>query len=691
MQASKSTIMSLVGVNYAQFKVPVYQRTYDWKTKHCEKLVKDIFDAMSHGKEHFTGSIVYLNETSFSNQKVSLIIDGQQRVTTAIIILKALANLSKKHNHLKMKEQIEDKYLFADTSDFKKVPKLIPTEEDEEQYELFIKDKFQEMDHEAGFYQNYNIIYSMLDSRLKSTEDLSLFYQTLINKMTIVELVLDNGVDDPQEIFESINSTGLELSQADLIRNFLLMSASEQDHLYKSYWKPLFKLLGQENIEDFMFNYLLYKTQRKLRYDEIYNVFIDSFKVSHQTREEVMSELLSIGIIYNAFINESSLFDESVIKLLHSFKYLEQTTIYPFLFKVFMDYQEELIDQEELLKVLRFFLNYHLKRMVVGSSSNSLRNLYISLYNRVFKLPTNKERYYDSIATFMSEIKTRDEVPSDGQFIKNLQTMEIYKQRKLIKFLLAGLENYQFSEKLLTEKLSVEHIMPQTLQPNWVKMLGPDYEKVHDEYVHTLGNLSITGYNSVMSNKSFEEKKVTLLEKSKAVFLNKDVIDKSSWSKDEIKARGKRLAEAILEMYRIPKYSTRGLRFENVEEHDINYEYEEIKGTSLYSFKFIEMDFEIKMDTYRGMLVRVIEILDNIDSRMMDDIAENIFSPWDDGNKDKLVNDSKIDKDQYHTKIRDNLYLSGGFSAAECIESIKRLMKHYNVDQGLFLFYTKIV
>jgi len=690
MQASKSTIMSLIGVNYGQFKIPVYQRTYDWQAKHCEKLVKDVFEAMVNEKEHFTGSIVYLNEKSFSHQKISLIIDGQQRLTTVIIILKALSNLAIELKHEKMQEQIIDKYLFSDTSDFNKVPKLIPTEEDEKQYELFIRDEFKNMDSNSGFYKNYIVVKNLLESRLANVEDLSLFYQTLISKLTIVELVLDNGVDDPQEIFESINSTGLELTQSDLIRNFLLMSASEQDHLYKQYWKPLFKMLKQENIEDYIFNYLLFKTNRKLRYDQIYNVFTDRYRIENLSREDVLAELYSVGKIYDAFINPSNKYSKRVIELLKSFKYLEQTTIYPFLLRVFIDFQEEVIDEKTLENVLEYFLNYHIKRNVVGSTSNTLRNLYITLYNRIFKIDQNKNRYYDSIATFMSEFKSKDEVPSDSQFLQSIQSIEIYKQRKLVKFLLTSLENDGFNEKLLTEELSVEHIMPQTLQPAWMKMLGEEYDRIHHDYVHTLGNLSITGYNSSMSNKSFKENKKTLIEKSKATYLNKDVINQDIWSEIQIKSRARRLSEKVLEIYPVPEFSSEGLRFENVEELDLTSEADEITGSELYSFKFINMDYEIKVDTYRGMLVNVIEILDTIDSKKMDNIAVNIFNPWEEGSKDKLVNESKFDKSSYHTKIRDNLYLVGGFSAVNCIKSIKRLMNYYNVDENKFLFYIKI-
>lgn len=534
------------------------------------------------------------------------------------------------------------------------------------------------------------IIYGMLESHLKNEDNLVSFYSTLIDKMTIVELVLDKGIDDPQEIFESINSTGLELSQADLIRNFLLMSASDQDYLYRTYWKPLFGLFGQEKLEDFMFNYLIYKTQRRIKYGDIYNVFINNFEESNVTREEIMNELFELGKIYYSFINETHDYSSEVSELLQGFNYLDQTTIFPFLLKVFVDFKNEIITEEELIKILKLFLSYHVKRIVTGVASGSARGLYINLYNRIFKLPENKIRYYDSIATFMYDLKTHDEIPSDYHFVNNLLTMDIYRQRKVAKYMLSKLENYNFKEQILTDELTVEHVMPQTLTASWRKMLGNNHEEIHENYLHTLGNLTLTGYNSTLSNKSFDEKKETLIKYSKANHLNKDILNCEIWNEKNIITRTKRLGEEILKIFEVPEHDGRGLRFEAVEEFDLNYNYEEIKGRRAFSIKFIDMDKEIKTNNFRNMLIEVIHILDNIDSRKMDDIAADLFNPWESGKNDKISNFEGLPNNQYHQKLRDNLYLVGGFSSAGVIESIRKLMNLYNIDENQFVFYLRV-
>ena len=275
MQASKTYFTKLFGEVSKQFKVPVYQRTYDWKAVHCQKLVDDIFEAMERGKDHFTGSIVYLNEIVLSQEKIALLIDGQQRVTTFMILLKALSNKAEEMNYPEVKNRIENQFLFTDSRDFTKVFKLIPTEDDRNEYEYLLNGRIDRMNSSLGMYKNYSLMKNILDKKIKSKEDVGNFYNTILNSITFVEIALDKGIDNPQEIFESINSTGLELSNSDLVRNFLLMSALDQDRLYNHYWKPLYDQLGGENLEEFIFVFLLYKLQRKVYSKDIYTLFIE--------------------------------------------------------------------------------------------------------------------------------------------------------------------------------------------------------------------------------------------------------------------------------------------------------------------------------------------------------------------------------------------------------------------------------
>lgn len=690
MQASKSRIMSLIGSSYTQLKIPIYQRTYDWKKKHCERLINDVFAAKEHGKEHFTGSIVYLTETNFSRERVNLIIDGQQRITTVIITLKALEDLAKELNHIDMADQIKSRFLMADTQDFRQTNKLIPTDEDSDNFNKLMLGNYSEMDQESSLFQNYYFIKSMLDKRLTTKDELTNFYTTLINQMTIVELVLDKGIDDPQEIFESINSTGLELSQGDLIRNYLLMSASanEQDVLYVNYWKPLFQMLRDNYLEDFFFVFLLFKVQKTLRFDEIYNNYVNYFETNELSREEALSELLYFGKVYESLIRKTNKYSGKVSELLLTFGEIEQTTIFPFLLNILKDFDDEIMEEDELVNVLKLFLSYHVRRVIVGAPSASLRTFYIGLYGRIFAVKKNKERYYDSIATFMSQLKTKDEIPSDNAVLTNIKALQIYRQSSVVKYLLSTLENEHSKEKLIVDNLTIEHVMPQTLTANWRNMLGEEYNDIYENYLHTIGNLTITGYNTNLGNKPFDEKKEIIEEKSRAKYLNQDILDKARWSEPEILSRTKRLGKELITIFSIPSFDNKGLRFENVEEFDLDYVYDDIKGRKTYSIKFIDMDKEITVPNFRQMLIEVIQILDSIDSNRMDDVARELFNPWE-GRNDKLSNSENLNKDTYHTKIRDNLYLVGGFSSGGVIESIRKLMNIYGIEENNFKFYLR--
>lgn len=688
MQAGRIELMELIGTNQKIFKVPVYQRTYDWDVNHCVKLVNDIFKSIESNKKHFTGSIVYLNDRDLTNDKVALLIDGQQRITTIVIILKIILVIAKKMNFRELTDELEKNYLYTKNQNLERVFKLIPTEEDQEQFELLMNDKIDEMNHTHGMYKNYHAMFEIISNKLIEDRSITLdFYNAMINKLVIIEISLTKGVDDPQEIFESINSTGLELSKSDLIRNFLLMSASEQDHLYRTYWKTLDRLFESNELEDFVFNFLMHKLGRVINSKDIYRIFVTLFENANYTRQSMLEELNEIAKIYELFIRISRHYSEAINQEMKNLRDIEQSTPYPFLFKVFDDFNDEIIDENELLKVLKFLTNYHIKRLVVGSRSSSLRGFYVNLYKRIFSIEKNKENYYDSIATYFHELKTSDAVPSDSQFNRQLQSIDIYNQRKLTKFLLASIENHGSKELLNTDTLSIEHVMPQTLDTQWSKMIGDDIE-VHEKYLHTIGNLTLTGYNSDLGNKSFQKKREMYLEFSKAQRLNLDIVNQNTWGKKQIIDRAERLSGLIISNFKAPDYTRRNIRFEPVQEHDFSSEYDDIIGQQLYSYKFINMEVERKKDTFRWMLIDVIKELDAMDSRIMDDVAKNFFNPWPVGRKD-ILTDQKPEKLK-NFKIRDHLYLVGYLTAPGCVYSIRKLMDLYSIPKEQFVFYTKV-
>ena len=249
-------------------------------------------------------------------------------------------------------------------------------------------------------------------------------------KLEIVEIVLTKGEDDPQVIFESINSTGLELSNADLIRNYLLMNADDQEKLYENYWlyieKTLRNKMDYSNLDAFFMQYIVYKTSKPVNSRQLYNSFVKLFKDSGYSQESILKELRYYAEIFGAFVYGSDKYSDRINKLLYRLRVLNQTTCYPFLLHVFDDYHQGVITEETIEKILQFILAYLLRRMVCGVPSNTLRGLFTYLYNRIFKVASNKQKYYETLNKFLFTVSSKDVIPSAAEFERALQKANIY-------------------------------------------------------------------------------------------------------------------------------------------------------------------------------------------------------------------------------------------------------------------------
>ncbi|MBR5619434.1 MAG: DUF262 domain-containing protein, partial [Clostridia bacterium] len=466
MDANKLWMLrDFIGTNKVLFRIPVYQRNYDWSESNCNRLLDDIYTIMDTGEKHFLGTIVFMAAKSggFKLQEY-VIIDGQQRLTTLMLILKALSVVAEKRGD-DCYHEIEESYLHNKYCDEEFKVKLKPIKSDNNQFLLLLNGKLDEMDEETHIYQNYMLCKERFEKWVEKGKLPSEILDAL-TKLEIVEIVLTKGEDDPQIIFESINSTGLELSNADLIRNFLLMNVDDQEKLYEDYWLPIEKLLRKKtdysNLDDFFTQYIVYKTSKPVNSRQLYNRFVKMFKESGFTHQSYLEELKYYAELYNAFLNGSKDYSKIINSLLKRLCILNQTTCYPFLFHVFNDYYNGVICESEVERVLQFILAYLLRRMVCGIPSNSLRGLLTYLYNRIFKVSNNKQRYYEALNKFMFSVSSKDAVPSAEEFDRLLKTSNIYGNLALCRFLLLDIENGDGKEVLQADNLTIEHIMPQT-------------------------------------------------------------------------------------------------------------------------------------------------------------------------------------------------------------------------------------
>ena len=674
-------LRDFIGTNKVLFRIPVYQRNYDWSESNCTRLLDDICGIMQSGDKHFLGTIVFMAAKSggFALREY-IIIDGQQRLTTLMLILKALSVVAESVGD-DCYHEIEEQYLHNKYCDEEFKVKLKPIKSDNNQFLLLLEDKIDEMDEDTHIYHNFMLCKERFERWAEKGINPSHVLDAL-TKLEIVEIVLTKGEDDPQVIFESINSTGLELSNADLIRNYLLMNADDQEKLYENYWlyieKTLRNKMDYSNLDAFFMQYIVYKTSKPVNSRQLYNSFVKLFKDSGYSQENILKELRYYAEIFGAFVYGSDKYPDRINKLLYRLRVLNQTTCYPFLLHVFDDYHQGVITEETVEKILQFILAYLLRRMVCGVPSNTLRGLFTYLYNRIFKVASNKQKYYETLNKFLFTVSSKDVIPSAAEFERALQKANIYGNNALCRFLLLDIENGDGKEILQAENLTIEHIMPQTLSADWSHIRPEE----HEEYLHTLGNLSVTGYNSELSNKSFAEKQDIIRENSKAVILNSDVLDKESWNVADIQARAKRLAGIVLTRYKIERILDDSKEFEYIETLTLD-NYDEVTGKKLVSFKLFGETY--RQNKYALMLLDVIKLLDKKSPGKLQTLAENNYSFNSTKRKHVHLN---LDGSgmRWPWKVTDGIYLEANLSAWSCIRFIENLLAEFGFEKDQFSF-----
>lgn len=668
--------------NKKQYCIPVFQRDYAWTEEQCTKLFEDIVMAYKKDRPHFCGSFVYAPLGSKKHIDSYIIIDGQQRFTTLYILIKALADSADDDRD---KDALQ-RYLYNEDKfdryglDEKSKLKLKPVKTDNDQLLLLMSGKIEQMDKSRRgiIYHNYMLFMQLIKSFLEeSSANSVLMINDGIEKLICADIRLDTD-DNAQEIFERINLTGIKLGLADLIRNYILMTDTDQERLYEEYWLTVQNLLPDKLLDNFFIDYLNMKSDGFVKESEAYKSFKQVYVEGKYDNEKMLQEILHYAKQYYVFCYGSSDFGAEVNKALAGLRKLKQTTVYLFLFRVFDDYENGIINKNELARVLKMLLSYSIRRLVCEIGSNTLRGLYKTLYGRVFEQKENKNTYYDSLVSFFLQQTSKNTIPSDNEFVTALQEKNLYSKNALCKYLLCAIEN-QGKETLDTENLSIEHIMPQNknLSMSWQKMLGENWQSVHEKYLHTLGNLTLTGYNSELGDKPFEKKKEKLEETiTHIAVLYSDVKDKSEWNSVNMEKRAKRLAEIILKLFPIEQPKTK------IEFTDPHYKLYTLANPDDATYKTVNyfefLGERVNVSSFAEMVRSIAQILYDMDNSIIDDMAKKheplpewttpAFSYEEDGVRNPF-------------KLRNcNIYISTGYSASACIFFIRGLMKKYEFD-----------
>ena len=558
MDARKGNIYEILNGN-KQFLIPVYQRYYSWDIEQCKRLWNDIVEMQKKGKVgHFVGSIVNIAEQAMpTGVQKYMIIDGQQRMTTLSLLLLALRDYAIKNpeDTTINARRIDNMLLKNEYESGDERYKLLLTETDRDILMRLVEEKPILDDTRSKLLDNYKFFAGKIaDKELMPAE----VYES-IGKLQIVNITLDRSLDDAQAIFESLNSTGKELSESDLIRNYVLMGLepTEQTYVYEHLWRPmelLFVYETQDSVMDRFFrDYLTMKITRIPKQDRVY----EEFKLYHlncefSTIREFCHDLLTYAKYYTDMVFKRSS-DPALKSLYEDINDLRMEVSYPFLLKVHNDYAEGIISEDDLKLIIRLCISYVFRRSICDIPTNSLNKTFATLKNEI-----KPDDYVNSIKAFFVMRDDYKEFPDDEKFMAAFVSRDIYTMR-IRNFILSHLENYGNKAPIIIENYTIEHIMPQnsSLSPEWQQMLGANWREVQKTYLHTIGNLTLTAYNSEMSDRPFMAKMD--MEggfKESALRLNAYVVKLNEWNDQRIKERAALLADKAKLIWAYPDMTT---------------------------------------------------------------------------------------------------------------------------------------
>lgn len=568
LQAGETTLNKLLNTS-RQFIVPIFQRNYSWQKSQYEQLWFDILRAskFKEKQNHFIGSIVYIDMgTPAGRPQQLLLIDGQQRLTTISILLCAIKDYVQKFN-LETKlinlAKIKNQFLYNSDEIDEDRYKLLLNVQDKETYIKLIDNTIFTVNKPAtNIIKCYEFFYERIEDFIKQYGQIDEIYAGIF-KLSLVSISLDKDIDNPQMIFESMNSTGKDLSQTDLLRNYLLMDLTpeKQTRLYKTYWKPMEELFGEDiykndvnKFDYFIRDFLTLKsdTGHICKINNVYENFKRYYLDNNCEKFAVLKDLFTYAKYY-ACIDLLQENDDELKLYWQEFKKLDSHVVYPFLLKLYDDYSRQILIKEDFKKILQVVISYLWRRAICEIPTNSLSKTFATLYQAV-----DKDDYVNSIIKAFVFKSSYKRFSSDYEVREKLQTKDIYHFR-LRKYLLEALENYYHKEPidLNTANYTIEHIMPQNIEHNlsWQQMLGENWQEVHSLYLHTLGNLTITGYNAEMSNKSFGEKvNGESGFKHSHLKLNESIVQCDVWNKKAIQRRTNILTDIILKIWKYPEF-----------------------------------------------------------------------------------------------------------------------------------------
>lgn len=646
------------------FIIPLYQRKYAWQQKHCVRLFEDLKKIHYEGiYSHFFGSIV--STKADEHEDDLLIIDGQQRITTLSLLILAGLNAVANGDMQKGDEDIEEvrkNYLYAVRRRVDRQIKLKPIEGDLEAYDALFTNNPDEFIKNTGITSNYLLFYQMIKASDLSFADLI----ESIEKLIIIDICLDSK-DNPQLIFESLNSCGKDLEEADKVRNYLLMSlsSSEQEEYYRSYWSKIEKLTDNDKRGDdekndeltkFIRDYLTIELGTISNIEDLYFDFKYYDEKYHIERRSLLERMLKFARYYRQ-ITKGETENPRLDRKLKQIANIGTTVHLPF-FLSFFDYADENnLSEDEIYEVLDVIENYWARRIICNYPANALQKMFAILHTDIKKIyDRHEKRGLDLTLTYSQVLKYvllkkqgTASFPSDNEVKESFPTRQIYRIPSSYRcFLFERMENENsreandtIVEKMQSGDFTIEHIMPQTLTPQWKQELGEDWENIYNTYLHTFANLTLTGYNISYSNHSFIEKKEGYIDRkgnkidgfnNSAFRLSNYLKHCTKWTLDELLERQGILLNNFLQLWPMisSDYIPLEKEYELVSFDDDEYE---LTGRTILGFRYREERHAVV--TWKDMLVQVCKLMYNESPSTMTYLATKNYWVHDTGNKER--------------------------------------------------------
>lgn len=686
MKGSEAKLVSYMQGADKRFVIPVYQRNYDWRIENCKQLYDDLIKIIrSDRKSHFFGSVVSVHNDGEYNE--FLIIDGQQRLTTMSLLMLSMYNLMKEGVVTSAQGNLSDKifktYLIDEWQEDETRIKLKPVKNDSKAFAMLFGDAGDHV-RESNLTINYNYFYSRIQKGEISVDEL----YTAITRLEIINITL-NQDDNPQLIFESLNSTGLALSEGDKIRNFILMGlpVKEQAEYYDAYWNRI-EVCTNYDVSLFIRDYLSVKQQAISPMSKVYVTFKDYVEDVQTQTEELLRDMLAYAKRYEILLKGKT-GDRALNACINRLNRLETTVTRPFFLEVLRLWEDGTLLASDVCEIFLFTESYLFRRTICDLPANAVNKIFLLLHKEIIRFDGGADDYAAKFKYALLTRSDRGRFPADAEFVEALSARQVYQMNSKNKlYILERFENFGTVEDKDVYRhvddgtYSIEHIMPQHLTPAWVEELGADFEEIHTVWLHRLANLTLTAYNAKYSNSSFKEKRdMTNGFRESGVRMNTWIAQQEKWTFSELEERSSRLVNQALKIWARPSTDYKPIE-KQLDSCTLDDDVD-LSGREIVRFGY--RNTEQPVSSWIAMMEQVLKILHDEDRSVLTMLA-HAHSP--DSDLSGYVSDNPAEL-RVALELDAGIYLERNTSTSTKMSVLRKLFKVYGRNPEDLVFYLK--